>query len=83
MTDARAQQFRALTCSSLSRWQTLRLVVLARSAPELAGVLTEEIGGSNAGSGHEALIEAVDEPMSDEMFVTHSRRRRWTPGPRG
>ena len=40
-------------------------------------VLTEEIGGSNAGSGHEALIEAVDEPMADELFS--ARRRRLMP----
>ena len=40
-------------------------------------VLTEEIGGSHAGSGHEALIEAVDEPMPDELFS--ARRRRLVP----
>ena len=39
-------------------------------------VLTEEIGGSEAGSGHEVLIEAVDEPMPDTLFAGGSRRRR-------
>lgn len=31
-------------------------------------VLTEEIGGSHAGRGHDVAIEAVDEPMADELF---------------
>ena len=39
-------------------------------------VLTEQIGGSEAGSGHEVLIEAVDEPMPDTLFAGGSRRRR-------
>ncbi|MDN5853860.1 MAG: hypothetical protein L0K86_13635 [Actinomycetia bacterium] len=31
-------------------------------------VLTEHIGGSTAGSGHALRIEAVDEPMADDLF---------------
>ncbi len=31
-------------------------------------VLTEVLDGSWAGDGHEVLIEAVDEPMADELF---------------
>ena len=31
-------------------------------------VLTEPIGGSMPGSGHELRIEAVDEPMADDLF---------------
>lgn len=31
-------------------------------------VLTEHLGGSTAGSGHELRIEAVDEPMADDLF---------------
>jgi hypothetical protein len=31
-------------------------------------VLTEPIGGSTPGSGHELRIEAVDEPMADDLF---------------
>jgi hypothetical protein len=31
-------------------------------------VLTEEVGGSRSGSGHDLEIEAVDEPMADELF---------------
>ncbi|HET7407174.1 MAG TPA: hypothetical protein VFJ21_08610 [Mycobacteriales bacterium] len=31
-------------------------------------VLTEPIGGSTPGSGHELRIEAVDEPMDDDRF---------------
>ena len=31
-------------------------------------VLTEAIGGSTSGSGHELRIEAVDEPMGDDLF---------------
>lgn len=47
-------------------------------------VLTEHLGGSTAGSGHELRIEAVDEPMSDDLFpVKRPRkpRRRWPPRP--
>ncbi len=33
-------------------------------------VLTETIGGSTPGSGHELRIEAVDEPMRDELFAS-------------
>lgn len=36
-------------------------------------VLTEELGGSNAGEGHELRIEAVDEPMLDELFAGRGR----------
>ena len=32
-------------------------------------VLTEEVDGSPRGDGHEARIEAVDEPMDDDLFV--------------
>jgi hypothetical protein len=35
----------------------------------------EEIGGSRPGRGHEIVIEAVDEPMADELFET--RRKAW------
>ncbi|HEX6329556.1 MAG TPA: hypothetical protein VFZ72_23535 [Jiangellaceae bacterium] len=31
-------------------------------------VLTEEIGGPGPGTGHELVIEAVDEPLPDELF---------------
>ncbi|MGY1986107.1 hypothetical protein ACI792_07790 [Blastococcus sp. SYSU DS0669] len=39
-------------------------------------VLTEALGGDNAGRGHDLRIEAVDEPMADDLFV-EPRRRRW------
>ena len=39
-------------------------------------VRTEEIGGLTPGAGHEMLIEAVDEPMDDDLFRDHRRRRR-------
>jgi hypothetical protein len=39
-------------------------------------VLTEEIGGSRTGSGHELVIEAVDEGMAAELFQ-EPRRLRW------
>jgi hypothetical protein len=42
-------------------------------------VRTEALGGSIAGQGHELRIEAVDEPMGDELFVEPRRglfRRR-------
>jgi hypothetical protein len=32
-------------------------------------VLIEEIGGLSPGAGHELRIDAVDEPMPDELFV--------------
>ena len=32
-------------------------------------VLTEEIGGLTPGAGHEVRIEAVDEPMDDDLFA--------------
>jgi hypothetical protein len=38
-------------------------------------VEVEEIGGSHAGWGHDVHIEAVDEPMPDELF--RRPRRRW------
>ena len=49
-------------------------------------VLTEEVGGPNAGKGHDLRIEAVDEPMADALFIAPrrepSRRRRgWSPLP--
>jgi len=31
-------------------------------------VLTEELGGTHAGSGHDLRIEAVDAPMPDQLF---------------
>jgi hypothetical protein len=45
-------------------------------------VLTEAIGGSNPGAGHDLRIEAVDDPMADELFVEPRRglfRRGWSP----
>lgn len=47
-------------------------------------VRTEEIGGLTPGAGHEVVIEAVDEPMDDDLFVDPRRRRRrfgWSPVP--
>jgi hypothetical protein len=41
-------------------------------------VLTEEIGGSRPGAGHELIIEAIDEVMGDQLFVTPRQ-----PGPIG
>jgi hypothetical protein len=38
-------------------------------------VLTEEIGGSAPGSGHELVIEAVDEQLPDELFEPPPRER--------
>lgn len=32
-------------------------------------VAIEQLGGSRAGGGHDLAIEAVDEPMADELFV--------------
>ena len=32
-------------------------------------VLTEELGGSRPGSGHELVIEAVDEQLADDLFL--------------
>lgn len=43
-------------------------------------VRSEEIGGSRPGWGHEVAIEAVDEPMSDDLFPRRRRslfRRIW------
>ena len=46
-------------------------------------VSTEAVGGSVAGQGHDLRIEAVDEPMADELFVQPRRRpfrgRGWSP----
>jgi hypothetical protein len=47
-------------------------------------VLTEQIGGLTPGKGHDVRIEAVDEPMDDEVFAVPPRRpfrRRsgWSP----
>jgi hypothetical protein len=32
-------------------------------------VLTEQLDGTDLGSGHDVRIEAVDEPMGDDLFV--------------
>jgi hypothetical protein len=40
-------------------------------------VYTEEVGGSRPGIGHEVVIEAVDEPMSGELFRAPPHRRWW------
>ena len=45
-------------------------------------VSTRAIGGLTPGAGHSLRIEAVDEPMPDELFVQPRRRlfpRGWTP----
>jgi len=45
-------------------------------------VRTEAVGGSVAGQGHDLRIEAVGEPMADELFVEPRRghvRRGWSP----
>jgi hypothetical protein len=31
-------------------------------------VFNEQLGGTRNGSGHDLAIEAVDEPMGDELF---------------
>jgi hypothetical protein len=31
-------------------------------------VLTEELGGSHAGAGHDLRLESVDEPLPDALF---------------
>ncbi|MGY2065110.1 hypothetical protein [Blastococcus sp. SYSU DS0619] len=38
-------------------------------------VLTEAVGGDVAGQGHDLRIEAVDEPMADDLFT--EPRRSW------
>ena len=38
-------------------------------------LLTAEIGGLTPGAGHDLRIEAVDEPMDDELFG--APRRGW------
>lgn len=38
-------------------------------------VLTEELGGERSGSGHDLLIEAVDELVADQLFVERAARR--------
>lgn len=47
-------------------------------------VLTEALDGTWAGDGHEIHVEAVDEPMGDDLFVQprHGRVRGWSPFPR-
>jgi hypothetical protein len=40
-------------------------------------VFTEEIGGSVPGSGHEMVIESVDETLPEELFRTPPPRRRF------
>jgi hypothetical protein len=46
-------------------------------------VFTEEIGGLAPGPRHDVRIEAVDEPMDDDLFVSPPRglfrRRGWSP----
>ncbi len=48
-------------------------------------VLTEAIGGSTPGSGHELRIEAVDTPMPDNLFhstpAQEPPRTGWTTFP--
>ena len=47
-------------------------------------VLTEQIGGPTPGWGHDLRIEAVDEPIADELFrrvVLTSRGRPGRPRP--
>jgi hypothetical protein len=47
-------------------------------------VLTEQLGGPTPGQGHDLRIEAVDEPMADELFrrvVLTSRGRPGRPRP--
>lgn len=50
-------------------------------------VLTEELGGSHAGTGHEVRVEAVDEELPDDLFRPDSgsigveSRRRWLSRP--
>jgi hypothetical protein len=39
-------------------------------------VANEQLGGSRAGTGHEITIEAVDEPMGDELFPPPEPARR-------
>ena len=39
-------------------------------------VLTEEVGGLTPGAGHDLRIEAVDEPMDDDLFVEPPPRAR-------
>ncbi|WP_052667213.1 hypothetical protein [Nitriliruptor alkaliphilus] len=46
-------------------------------------VANEQLGGSRAGTGHDIAIEAVDEPMADDLFPppTPSRWSRLLGGP--
>lgn len=46
-------------------------------------VANEQLRGSRAGTGHDITIEAVDEPMGDELFPPRARSRwsRLRPGP--
>jgi hypothetical protein len=36
-------------------------------------VLTEQLGGATPGQGHDVRIEAVDEPVDDDLFVEPRR----------
>jgi hypothetical protein len=36
-------------------------------------VLTEQLDGADLGRGHDVRIEAVDEPMGDDLFVEPRR----------
>ena len=38
-------------------------------------VFNEQLGGGRAGFGHDIAIEAVDEPMGDDLFVQPARSR--------
>ena len=40
-------------------------------------VANEQLGGTRAGTGHDIAIEAVDEPMGDELFPPPERSRWW------
>lgn len=43
-------------------------------------VVAEQLGGSRAGTGHEIVIEAVDEPMPDDLFTArpgNTWRKTW------
>ncbi|SHG90187.1 hypothetical protein [Geodermatophilus nigrescens] len=44
-------------------------------------VLVEALDGTSAGDGHEVVVEAVDEPMADDLFVPLPRPPGPGPGP--
>jgi hypothetical protein len=44
-------------------------------------VFNEQLGGTRAGTGHDIMIEAVDEPMGDELFPP-AELSRWSRFPR-